>query len=300
VTHADSLSLPVSFTTNGTRLDADTARRLVESGAGEISVSIDGPQPIHDALRGPGTFAQAAAGLRHLLQARRAARTEARGFRGPSITVNVTVSPLVAGHLAETIRAVRETLAADGPAALPGALEPAASVHAPSRKGAAAGMVDSFRIHHLWFVSGAELQAHQAAVQEALGVHAPGAAAHVLRAGPGLDPEALAREIGRLRRLRGVTSFPHLRGKQIPDFYSEGPSSTRRRCGAPFHAVVIKPNGDVRYCPDEWIDDYVLGNIREHALETIWNGSAARRFRAVLLQKGSFPGCRRCGWMYSF
>jgi MoaA/NifB/PqqE/SkfB family radical SAM enzyme len=80
----------------------------------------------------------------------------------------------------------------------------------------------------------------------------------------------VADQMQRLRSLPVVEFFPSLNHAETVRFYSSNlPIS--RRCVAPLHGVVVKPNGDVRFCPDEWIDDYTLGNIRHEDLKTIWN-----------------------------
>ncbi len=52
--------------TNGTTIDRDLARSLRFH---EVQVSLDGPEDAHDAVRGPGSFRRALAGLRHLVEA---------------------------------------------------------------------------------------------------------------------------------------------------------------------------------------------------------------------------------------
>ena len=107
----------------------------------------------------------------------------------------------------------------------------------------------------------------------------------------------MAREIAALEGFPRMQGLPDLRGQEIEHYYAEGVPS-EKTCIAPFQAAVVKPNGDVRFCPDEWIDDYVLGNILEERFLKIWRNRKARRFRAVLLRKKSFPGCKRCSWMH--
>ncbi len=93
--------------------------------------------------------------------------------------------------------------------------------------------------------------------------------------------------------------FPDLGREDLVHYYSEGPCG-RKRCIAPLRGVVVKPNGDVLFCPDEWIDDHVLGNIREQDIAEIWNGEKARNFRSALFRVKQFPACKRCSWMYAF
>ena len=67
--YAHRLGFPCGMTTNGTRIDAACAQRLVQTGVASVSVSLDGPQALHDWLRGrPGVYDQAVAGLRQLVE----------------------------------------------------------------------------------------------------------------------------------------------------------------------------------------------------------------------------------------
>ena len=35
-------------------------------------------------------------------------------------------------------------------------------------------------------------------------------------------------------------------------------------------------------------------------MEAIWHSEKANHFRSVILQKRTFPACKRCSWLYSF
>jgi radical SAM protein with 4Fe4S-binding SPASM domain len=196
----------------------------------------------------------------------------ATGAKNPTITINVTINPLVVGHLQETIESIRDETG---------------------------NQVDAFRIHHLWFITPTELQAHQAAVRETLDRSAPGACAHRIPFVESIDSTMLSNELSQLKGREKVTFFPDLKGRDNRLYYAEG-YQAQKRCGAPFRGVVVKPNGDVRFCPDEWIDDYVLGNILEDRFESIWSSARAEHFRSAILRRGSFPGCQRCSWMHCF
>jgi AdoMet-dependent heme synthase len=79
--------------TNGTLVDATTARRFAESGVSGVQVSLEGTEAVHDAFRGPGSHEASLAGIRALLDA------------GVEVTVNATLSEINAGgflELAET------------------------------------------------------------------------------------------------------------------------------------------------------------------------------------------------------
>jgi len=68
IAHCSSQRVRTTLTTNGTLIDAATARRLCEVGLSNISVSLDSFEPaVHDETRGiPGTHGRALAGIAHL------------------------------------------------------------------------------------------------------------------------------------------------------------------------------------------------------------------------------------------
>jgi radical SAM protein with 4Fe4S-binding SPASM domain len=183
----------------------------------------------------------------------------------------MTVSETLATRLEDTIRAVADATG-DG--------------------------VDRYRIHQQWFITREELRAHQAATQQFLGCASPGAASHLIPRSQVLDARPIADAVRAMQQWPKVRSFPDLRHAELLQYYAED-ATFDQRCVAPFSALVIKPNGDVKFCPDEWIDDYVLGNVRTESLDAIWNNAKARRFRSALFRQKCFPGCKRCNFMYS-
>ncbi|HUU27937.1 MAG TPA: radical SAM protein [archaeon] len=74
--------LPVALATNGTLIDDEVARKIVEAGVRRVSISFDGATAgVHDSFRGlPGSFDKAAAGFKALKE------------RGMSMQVNCTVA----------------------------------------------------------------------------------------------------------------------------------------------------------------------------------------------------------------
>jgi len=77
--------------TNGTLIDAPKAARLAELGVAGVQVSIEGPEEVHESIRGTGSFAAAVAGVGNLLRA------------GLPVTLNVTLSRLNASHMPEMV-----------------------------------------------------------------------------------------------------------------------------------------------------------------------------------------------------
>lgn len=77
----------VSVLTNGTLINSEQASRLAAIGVDSVQVSLEGPEDVHDAIRGKGSFAASAAGLEHLVDC------------GLDVTLNVTLSALNAAYL---------------------------------------------------------------------------------------------------------------------------------------------------------------------------------------------------------
>jgi radical SAM protein with 4Fe4S-binding SPASM domain len=77
--------------TNGTLLSRGRAQMLSYLGVKGVQVSIEGPEDVHDAIRGKGSFAASAAGIEHLVRA------------GLSVTLNVTLSRLNASSMEQVI-----------------------------------------------------------------------------------------------------------------------------------------------------------------------------------------------------
>jgi radical SAM protein with 4Fe4S-binding SPASM domain len=265
--HAKRFSLPISFTTNATLLDPNKIEKIIELRIDTINFSIDGYEELHDRLRGNGNFRRAISNIQLLLERKKKEKIET-----PGTFVNITVTPLIIGHLKETIDSIRNLTQDE---------------------------IDFYRIHHLWFITPGELEAHQREVRTVLERRAPLARSHCMALSPSYHSTALSDEILELRDNRKVIFFPDIHGPEIRAFYSDGYRSTRR-CMAPFQAVLVKPNGDLKFCPDEWIDDYVLGNVRNERFRTIWDNKKTRYFRSTIFRKKSFPACKRCSWMYSY
>jgi MoaA/NifB/PqqE/SkfB family radical SAM enzyme len=77
--------------TNGILIDEEKAKALLHVGVKGVQVSIEGPEKTHESIRGRGSFQGSLRGVRNLLDS------------GVKVTLNVTLSSLNAGHVAELI-----------------------------------------------------------------------------------------------------------------------------------------------------------------------------------------------------
>jgi len=73
--------------TNGTLVTKDAAQAFADLGLKGIQVSVEGPEHVHESIRGKGSLAASAAGIEHLVEARL------------PVTINVTLSGLNASSM---------------------------------------------------------------------------------------------------------------------------------------------------------------------------------------------------------
>jgi MoaA/NifB/PqqE/SkfB family radical SAM enzyme len=95
--HARGRGFSVAMTTNGFLLENRASAVLPLR---QVTVSVDGPEDIHDGIRGVrGSFARAIEGVRAVARLRRATR--------PLLATNCTITPSNTGHLCDTVRALQ-------------------------------------------------------------------------------------------------------------------------------------------------------------------------------------------------
>jgi MoaA/NifB/PqqE/SkfB family radical SAM enzyme len=90
-----ALGFEIYVLSNGTVITGERARRLAELQVNGVQVSLEGPPEIHDAIRGPGSFAASLQGVRALMAA------------GLKVSLNATLSRLNAGHFLELVELAR-------------------------------------------------------------------------------------------------------------------------------------------------------------------------------------------------
>lgn len=83
--------IDVFLLTNGTLVSRERASRLADLGVSGVQVSIEGPEDVHDDIRGTGSFSASAAGIERLVDL------------GIPVTLNVTLSGLNAGHVKKVV-----------------------------------------------------------------------------------------------------------------------------------------------------------------------------------------------------
>lgn len=96
VRHARETGFRVAVMTNGCRITTDDARALKDRDVFDVQVSLEGPESLHDAIRGRGSFRAALKGAENLARA------------GNRVSANMTLSRLNAFRIGETVAIARK------------------------------------------------------------------------------------------------------------------------------------------------------------------------------------------------
>lgn len=264
---AKARGMPVSLINNGT---VDGAGVLADSVAPEITsvtFSIDGPPPIHDFIRGKGAFERTRSAVQRLLDSRGRSST-------PLVGMNFTITPWNHQHATQMIR-IAEDLG-----------------------------LDRLTFQHLWFTSPIQANDQAKLLKDRLGVDLKTIRGHVI-SHDFTDVESLVSTMESVRDAASrstvqVLTYPRFSSTEVRRYYTESGFTPRSRCLSPWLSTVVKPSGDVVFCPDQWITEYTLGNVQSTPFSNIWHSERASRFRSELWAARLFPACNRCCSLYGY
>lgn len=263
LTHIKSKGLSCVLTTNGTLLE-ENAEKLVAAGIDKVSLSLDGPEDIHNQARGAvDGFRKAVNGIKALNSLKKS-----RGSRTPEIEIGCTISDQNCRNLQDVVH-IADSLD-----------------------------VSCLIFLHLCFVTDDEYERQSALFSKTFqteSLHWGG-----YRYSPGkIDIDLLVAEIDWIKkekRKMPVIVHPDFNQEEMRDYYTSSsflPTSYKATCLAPWSTVYIFPNGDVSPC-----SSFVAGNLKDDSFKKIWNGQSFRHFRNELRKSGHFPVCTRCCEFY--
>ncbi len=263
MSYVKSKGMECILTTNGTLLEQN-AEKIVEAGLDKLSLSLDGPEKIHNKARGrEGVFQKALSGISLINDFKKKKNTAY-----PKLEIGCTISDQNYAHLDKLI-AIAESLD-----------------------------VSTLILLHLFFLNEREFGRQESLFRKLFqteSLHWSG-----YRYNPRqLDLNCLTGKLHELRKYRGkvqVIIYPDFTDEEIRQYY-ERPvflsSSYKNICLAPWTTVYILPNGDISPC-----SSFVAGNIRDKRFKEIWNNQEMKRFRRELRNRKFFPVCPRCCEFY--
>ncbi len=253
-----AMGFTISFTTNGTLITEDLASRIAKcQGIRSFTVSLDGPEDVHDLGRGKGNFRRT---LDNIGRLRKISPNR------PRVWVNATMTQATRGRTRELGEIVRS-----------------------------AGF-DQLRVQHLWFADQAMLDAHSKALLEDFGAVDTDAKGHLMAMpGPEYGRSVVTELIQSERALWPFVMYqaPRLTAEEGARYYSDPTFSVAKHCGKPWTGINIRADGTAVFCPDQWVN-WPIGHVRSESLDSIWTGQRAQFFRRALDRRGLWPGCVRC------
>jgi MoaA/NifB/PqqE/SkfB family radical SAM enzyme len=261
IAHMRDRGLDVAIDTNGTFL-ADYAADLVALAPLHLTVSVDGPEEIHDAVRGvKGSFARTAEGIRALHAA------ESAAGRTLSLSACFTISPFSLSGLGVMPDVMRQL------------------------------GIRTISIVPYYYVPDGVGRRYEAELR-ALGCRAFSWQGFG-HEDSGVEYSDFMRQLDQFRTTLGsVYAYPYL---ELSDngyrtWFADattpiGPID----CWMLDELVDVQPDGEANFCVD--YPDYSIGNVHDSSLDVIWNGERAARFREAR-RRQPFAVCHRCGAKY--
>lgn len=257
-----TMQITCTINTNGTLLTR-YADKIVQADIASLDVSIDGPEEIHDEIRGvTGLYKNILAGIRSVKDA--AARI---GRKGPLIKAVVTYSEWNVNSVMELVRDLQRVPA-----------------------------IDIIILQLGWFIPSEAGKSYENRLKKEFGIDA------VRWRGfenndSGLIAESVLQSLVAIlddRRLfKPVLLFPDLGLKNINAYYHKFFERFGRNfCRSIYRELHILADGKVALCFD-W-PDLILGDLKQQTIKQVWDGQQMQQLEKSLNEKGLFSVCSRC------
>ena len=253
--------LRVCVNTNGWFLGKAQARRIVEMGIDEMSISVDGPNETHDFIRRrEGSFKHILDSLTNLEEAR-----QELGRSNPSVGITCTISALNQANFSEVLDWLKDYK-----------------------------VISSIEFEYMFFT---ERWAEKATEKLIPLPVAPKEEDQVLpfylrNVDVDVFHDQVQKTIAKAKEYKLNAAFqPPIKTKEeIGKRFFDVTHAYVETCFYPWKAARVNPYGDVYSCSI----DVAFGNIRQAPFSQLWNGDAYQVFRRTLKEQGIFPKCTKC------
>jgi MoaA/NifB/PqqE/SkfB family radical SAM enzyme len=260
--HITRRGLFVPMDTNGTQLEKFAAD-IVRIGKIHLTISVDGPEEIHDEVRGvKGCFRKLRDGVAKLNELERQSGTEI------SKAICFVISPYSVKGLGEMPDVARSL------------------------------SIKTIAIVPYYYVTEKMGREYESVMKEKLGCPAfSWCGFH--HDTSGVDFNEFRKQYTKYQaNLNGITSFPYMpfSENEYKAWFADAETPVGlQRCRNSEKLLDIQPSGEANFCID--FPDYSIGNVRESTIESVWNGERAEAFRRYR-QSTPLPVCYRCGARY--
>jgi MoaA/NifB/PqqE/SkfB family radical SAM enzyme len=262
VRYANSKDIFISIDTNGTQIHR-YADELVRMGNIHLTFSVDGPEEIHDHIRGmKGCFSTLRTNIGILREC------ENKYHANISTSLTFTISSDNYAYIGQIPDIARDLT------------------------------IPTITIVPYYWIPGSEGIVYEKELLEKFGCRAfSWHGFHHEKSG--VDTGRLIQELRTYyEKLDGIRHFPYLEFEESD--YRQWFTDYRTPVG-PAHCpnvdrlLDIQPNGDANFCVD--FPDYCVGNVGNHTIEELWNSPRAQKFRDSRTA-APLTICYRCGAKY--
>jgi len=251
--------MSVSIDTNGTLLK-EYAADILRIGNIHLTISVDGPEEIHDKVRGiKGCFKKIKEGLAFLTE------LEKNSEHKISRSICFTISPYSVAGLGEIPDVARDL------------------------------GIGTVTIVPYYYVPEKVGSIYETELRESL--DCPAFSWHGFHhESSGVNFARFIEEFRKFKsNLGDLYSYPYMDlSEEEYKTWFDGPMAPvgAQSCLNVEKLIDIQPNGEANFCVD--FPDYSIGNIRDATIAGLWNGEMAERFREYRRQK-PLAVCHRCG-----
>jgi len=247
--------LSTTMTTNGTLIDKHLLP--VINNVERLKISIDGPEEIHDKLRGiKSTYNR----VMHNIALLNRVKSE-KHRQTPFLTMYTIITTDLLPYLEQMIEIAIEN------------------------------NFQQIRFLHLLFLTEKDMYAAEKKFPDKL-YYWEGA---VFNPGHLINGRKIAEAIRKIKGKRYpiIVEFePDFNFGEIKKYYERDESffsKYRGKCKMPWVSMTIKQDGRVEICPD-----YIIGDAGKNSLTRIWNSGKALELRGFISHKNLFPVCKSC------
>jgi MoaA/NifB/PqqE/SkfB family radical SAM enzyme len=258
VRHAKKNGFWLSMISNGTVMTVEVCDALVGAGLNSLTISLDGPQEIHNEVRGSSTgFQRLKKNVMKLQEWKKRVGSEL-----PRIQFSCAASSLNQEHLSEIVDVAEEV------------------------------GIDHVNYGYLFFSDEDVIAATDKFTLTGQSDYADQRIPMHLRK---VDLEVMKREFREARRKAAekgikVEFNPPLEESELEARYNDKMYFYTNKCFLPWYETRVNPFGDIYSCQI----DTRLGNIREKSFREIWNDEPYREFRSLIKEHALLPKCSRC------
>jgi len=256
--------LPLTINTNGTFLDKYAKRLVNKNYKYNIIVSVDGPNSVHDRIRGAkGTFKKISQGIEKIQEIKKKLN-----ITQPRIIINSVIGEKSCKSLKKIIKIAKDFNA------------------------------DELIISLPWFISEEKGKKYSQIMNNNFNCGAKSWKGFVNEY-KNIDIEKLKKDIKIIlahEEIKISFNVP-IKTEDFNQYLNNLEFClNKNKCYSPWYTADIRPDGGITFCPD--YPDYIIGNIFKEPFLKIWNSSKAQKFRKYLRKNKKLPICNRCCKLY--